>query len=833
MRPPRIAILVLFSAASLFLVCRSIASARRTGPGTASLSQKSSFRALFSFSSPFSLFPPSAAISLTDDNSTFFPARPAAFGPPLPAKGLSGQLWIGSGFSDETLQEGEGEGELGCSDIPGWEDGRLKSAIKAAAQGSASSNANPLVEAAKTPGMSDPGNNMLVGWDAVSRKRPRAQPKPPDDGTDDYLHQALQQARSPYSNEPTGSGMDHADIQSLQESAEITGKIALLSRGGCGFLEKVKWAQRRGAIALIVGDNQKGGPLIQMFARGNVDNVTIPSVFTSWTTAHLLSSLMQPGSAIEDVLGGKGNAQLKVRHSSSGGTSNNARMPPSSPGDTTTPGSLQRSERSTVARRGWISRLFRLGDTQHVSTDTSRPPTSGRLDWVPVDALDDENNKLFKPSLDKATKDSTKGPRESSEDGFEIGVQDWREADYARTAAQNDDVLRRAGEAENTPLADINRPKGGSITPSSGEYVSESVGKSISSGPRKSKSSSSSRGGLLSRIFGSDDEANENTDHAADKTGGSSATTPAPAPTAPAGDDAHEGLWVTITPTGSASPFFDTLLVLVISPLITLTVVYALLILRVKIRMRRWRAPKSVVDRLPVRTYHTIAPSPAPSPGSPSSKTPSPRSSSPTTPLLQSSSESQPQSHAVTGTSDSGEPVSAHSSSQANRAPSRGKNSRGISSEWKKYMGRQVECVVCLEEYIDGVSRVMSLPCGHEFHAECITPWLTTRRRTCPICKNDVVRSLARGTSSGPQYEPFREDDYESSSGESSDTYQERVPSPNGLEDLERGPSWNQSPRQDWHANRNDVWFSALASRFGGSSSFSTRRDGSGADRGR
>lgn len=31
-----------------------------------------------------------------------------------------------------------------------------------------------------------------------------------------------------------------------------------------------------------------------------------------------------------------------------------------------------------------------------------------------------------------------------------------------------------------------------------------------------------------------------------------------------------------------------------------------------------------------------------------------------------------------------------------------------------------MECVVCLEEYVDGVSKVMRLPCGHEFHAECM-----------------------------------------------------------------------------------------------------------------
>ncbi|KAH6628676.1 hypothetical protein F5144DRAFT_537327 [Chaetomium tenue] len=859
MRPPRIAILVLFFAASIFLVCRSISSARRSSPvATSSPPQKSSFRAFFSFTAPFSLFPPSATITLTDDNSTYFPARPAAFGPSLGIDGLKGQLWIGSGFSDETLQEGEGEGELGCSDIPGWEDGRTKLAIKNAMQGSASTKPHPLAHAVKNLKMNGLAKDPAVG-DAVQKKRPHSETKHTNDGTDDYLHQHFQQTRNPYSKEPI-TGSNHADIQSMQETAEITGKVALLSRGGCGFLEKVKWAQRRGAIALIVGDNQKGGPLIQMFARGDVDNVTIPSVFTSRTSAHLLSSLMQSGSFDNGVLSKKMDTLRKGQHSTKAESNNDSKKSPLSTRHvskiTATTASargnaIPKPEKSIVTKRGWFSRLFCWGGGEGTSVDTNRPPTSGRLDWVPVGDWDDESDELIKTSVDKVSKAGAKGSSTSPGDGFQIGVQDWRDPDLAGSTAESNEAPSSQGLADgngrssssetsagqvgktghNLP-AEVNGPRGGSITPSSGEYVPGTVGNSATPGSGKSQSSSSPRGGLLSKIFGSDDSAEDTTVDTPDETRYPSVMIPRPDPPSPAGHGAREGLWVTIAPSGGTNPFFDTLLVLVVSPLITLTVVYALLILRIKIRMRRWRAPKSVVDRLPVRTYHTVAPSPTPSPRAPSPRTPSPTSSSPTTPLLQGSSRSRPRSRASPGDLDQGDLLTAGSSTQSARRPSREKNPHGISSEWKKHMGKQVECVVCLEEYVDGVSKVMSLPCGHEFHAECITPWLTTRRRTCPICKNDVVRSLARGTSSGPQYEPFHEDGYESPE-ESSRLFQERIPSPNQLEDLERGPSFSQSARDDWRGPLHDVWYSTLASRFGGNSSFSTRRGNSGEDRGR
>ncbi|KAF4999473.1 hypothetical protein FDECE_11509 [Fusarium decemcellulare] len=719
MRPPRVFVLILFIAVSLLLFCRAISSSLRSAyadypaggfssrakaaqsaqsRGASVKSTKSVWGSMY-YNTPFSLFPPNAAISLTDDNSTSFAARPAAFGPKLATRGLSGQLWVGSGFAEDSLLDGTGE--LGCSDLPGWnknaEAVALNKALRAAIPSVAAPNA-------------DTSTRSKRGEQTSARKDRKSVTS---------------------SGHLTNGGTNRTPA--THDTSEIKGKVVLLMRGGCGFLDKVMWAQRRGAIAVIVGDNQKGGPLIQMFAHGpEVDNVTIPSVFTARTTAQLLSALTQPGSFIEDTLDNQGNPVLRVQRG---------------------PGSRKHKKQ-------------RMGSSIIASTRERRSFISSRVPNSFTRFLTGKRDTSSKMARDTLARKEAKGSRSPV---LSETHHDWKLENQPET-------LDPATLAEKIPLNRHNsRPA----------------------------DSTNNEDKFLVKFFSEteeDDEPDSSNDRPDDRL---------ERPGIP-DSDVHEGLWVTITPTSNASPFFDTLLVLVISPLVTLTVVYALLILRARIRRRRWRAPKSVVERLPVRTYHTVATSPSLSP-----RAPSPSSASPTTPLLQESpTRPRPRSRTTTGVPEEESRLTPSdaiptpsTSTRTNGRSEREKGSSGFSAEWKKYMGRQVECVVCLEEYVDGESQVMSLPCGHEFHVECITPWLTTRRRTCPICKGDVVRSLAHGSSSEPRYEPYRDDsDDEETIAEGSGSRSDDRES-----DLEQG-LLSPEPRSSrgWH--RHDGWLSLFSS---------------------
>ena len=49
------------------------------------------------------------------------------------------------------------------------------------------------------------------------------------------------------------------------------------------------------------------------------------------------------------------------------------------------------------------------------------------------------------------------------------------------------------------------------------------------------------------------------------------------------------------------------------------------------------------------------------------------------------------------------------------------------------------QCVICLEAFSSG-QVVMTLPCIHQFHELCITPYMTQKgsRAVCPVCKTPV-----------------------------------------------------------------------------------------------
>jgi len=773
MRPPRL-IIVLFCLIFfpiLLTFFSALTSPKVATPNTLA-GRTTGLHALFSFNIPSSLFPPSAIISLTDDNSTFFLARPAAFGPLLPTKGLSGQLWVGSGFGEGGLAAGV-EGELGCSDIPGWGEGtnqkKQEKAPRSTEQSSGISGGNTVndlppnrqrsVSQADTTPPSDRDDNTT--------------PLLTNDGTDDHLHHPLPEsgASNPGMSQKYGDYVQnkpsaHADIQSLQETAEIQGKVVLLSRGGCGFLEKVKWAQRRGGVALIVGDDTRGGNLVTMYARGDTSNVTIPALFTSHTTAHLLSSLM-PGHAggtasLGDVLNSP-QAKLAGQADADKDLVVTTTTTSATPSPTVSTHSVAKEKLAAPSHSNggfWraIGSILGLcnknGGSGHLE-DSRRPPSSGNIDWINLGSWDDREvssnawkmsdiNRRGRGKVDVAF-DSHRAdmfPESFDDDDFVIGVQDWRDPDLMPAKSNTPPTpstsvtskeSSKTASADKDAASSFNTLQGGSITPGSGEYQSidkSSAGshdKGVKGSEKESvgaqgKSKSSDKGWFSSHFnWGNDAKPDPQPSSAPSlqkniaanqKVQNSPHTSGRPSTES----SEHEGLWVTMTPTSmSTSPFFDTLLVLVVSPLLTLTVVYALLLLRSRIRRRRWRAPKSVIERLPVRTYHTIATTSSSS--SNSTRPSSPGPVSPTSPLLGNerrptgSRSNRSRSQTVSGTmlDSSALPKEEKCSLQAG------------STLWRrKYTGRQVECVVCLEEYIDGQSRVMSLPCGHEFHAECM-----------------------------------------------------------------------------------------------------------------
>jgi len=125
---------------------------------------------------------------------------------------------------------------------------------------------------------------------------------------------------------------------------------------------------------------------------------------------------------------------------------------------------------------------------------------------------------------------------------------------------------------------------------------------------------------------------------------------------------------------------------------------------------------------------------------------------------------------------------------------------------------QQDSCVICLCEFENG-DDLMVLPCLHEFHAECVKPWLLKKSSKCPICKASCMpkppaaaaTAAAGSTLADTTRTPLLSD------GTNDDTYDPEVGGAtrgeeSGEEDDERDPDSDDGTDDDDDDERTDVW---------------------------
>jgi PA domain len=79
----------------------------------------------------------------------------------------------------------------------------------------------------------------------------------------------------PVVDQPNGTGLACTPLSAINTLA-VNGKIALIDRGVCGFVDKVRNAQNAGAIGVIIADNVAGSPPPGL--GGTDPTIVIPSV---------------------------------------------------------------------------------------------------------------------------------------------------------------------------------------------------------------------------------------------------------------------------------------------------------------------------------------------------------------------------------------------------------------------------------------------------------------------------------------------------------------------------------------------------------------------------
>jgi len=98
-----------------------------------------------------------------------------------------------------------------------------------------------------------------------------------------------------------GSAAPTEACNALVNGADVNGKIALIDRGNCTFVNKVLNAQNAGAVAVIMVNNVAGAPITM----GGTDNsITIPSIMISQADGNLIKAQLPNVNATISNVGG-------------------------------------------------------------------------------------------------------------------------------------------------------------------------------------------------------------------------------------------------------------------------------------------------------------------------------------------------------------------------------------------------------------------------------------------------------------------------------------------------------------------------------------------------
>lgn len=86
--------------------------------------------------------------------------------------------------------------------------------------------------------------------------------------------------------------------EAFAADVDFTGKTVVVDRGACGFVDKVKFAQDKGAVFVIVANNREGAA----FAMGGTSSViTIPSVMVDQADCNKLKAAITAGNAVYSI----------------------------------------------------------------------------------------------------------------------------------------------------------------------------------------------------------------------------------------------------------------------------------------------------------------------------------------------------------------------------------------------------------------------------------------------------------------------------------------------------------------------------------------------------